>query len=364
MKRVLVIVVATIFGLVQGCMDRGNKDLLVNAENDASGNVSLAFTNPPPEVARVVATLSRSGHDPRILDLVLSDSTQSAAGGFEEVAVGVWQLLVEALDDSNTIRYAGATSVEVRPGQVSHISLHLLPTSGGIEIVVTWGPPPSPTGGLMAYYPFNGNANDVSGNGNNGMVSGATLTADRHGNPNSAYRFDGSNDMISIPSSPSLHPNDQFTIAFWIRLDGAINNWLSIVHKGGPIQPGYSNREYSIYAKRIQPTQYSFYTFSAGDGSGQHEIPSPALTNLNEWVFVATVIDRRNHWMRAYLDGNVGEVPDSYSSFTPNDFPLTIGMEAETGWPDHSPLYGAIDEVRLYNRALTSAEIQALREMR
>ncbi|MBF0574179.1 MAG: hypothetical protein HQK69_10565 [Desulfamplus sp.] len=47
--------------------------------------------------------------------------------------------------------------------------------------------------GLVAYYPFNGNANDESGNGNNGTVDGATMTADRNGNANSAYSFDGVN---------------------------------------------------------------------------------------------------------------------------------------------------------------------------
>jgi hypothetical protein len=45
--------------------------------------------------------------------------------------------------------------------------------------------------GLVAHYPFNGNANDESGNGNNGTVNGATLTTDRFGNMNKAYSFDG-----------------------------------------------------------------------------------------------------------------------------------------------------------------------------
>ena len=48
-----------------------------------------------------------------------------------------------------------------------------------------------PTDGLVAYYPFNGNANDESGNGNHGTVNGATLTTDRDGNENSSYSFDG-----------------------------------------------------------------------------------------------------------------------------------------------------------------------------
>jgi len=53
-----------------------------------------------------------------------------------------------------------------------------------------------PSNGLVAWYPFNGNANDESGNGNNGVVNGATLTADRFGNANGAYSFDGVNSFI------------------------------------------------------------------------------------------------------------------------------------------------------------------------
>jgi len=59
---------------------------------------------------------------------------------------------------------------------------------------------PVPTDGLILYFPFNGNANDESGNGNNGTVYGATLTADRFGSASSAYDFNGVNAYINIPS--------------------------------------------------------------------------------------------------------------------------------------------------------------------
>jgi hypothetical protein len=58
-----------------------------------------------------------------------------------------------------------------------------------------------PTQGLELYYPFNGNANDLSGNGNNGTVAGATLTADRFGVVKSAYSFDGSTSTIDAEIS-------------------------------------------------------------------------------------------------------------------------------------------------------------------
>ncbi len=72
------------------------------------------------------------------------------------------------------------------------------------------------TGEMVAFYPFNGNANDESGYNNNGTVSGAVLTADRWGQPSSAYLFDGINDYIRVPNSSSLNFQNSVTINFWM----------------------------------------------------------------------------------------------------------------------------------------------------
>ena len=68
--------------------------------------------------------------------------------------------------------------------------------------------------GLVACYPFNGNANDQSGNGYNGIVNGATLTSDRFGNPNSAYTFNGINNYIYAPDNPTFRVKS-VTLAGW-----------------------------------------------------------------------------------------------------------------------------------------------------
>src|SRR6185436_5235414 len=65
--------------------------------------------------------------------------------------------------------------------------------------------------GLIAHYPFNGNANDASTNGNNGTVVGAQLTTDRNGNPNQAYLFNGTSDYINV--GQGVKPNFPLTIA-------------------------------------------------------------------------------------------------------------------------------------------------------
>jgi hypothetical protein len=76
-----------------------------------------------------------------------------------------------------------------------------------------------PTNGLVGWWPFNGNANDESGNGNNGTVNGATLTTDRNGNSNTAYSFsDQAIENIDINQSISLNGIQSITISLWCNL--------------------------------------------------------------------------------------------------------------------------------------------------
>src|SRR5258706_6951163 len=72
------------------------------------------------------------------------------------------------------------------------------------------------TNGLVAYYPFNGNADDASGNGNNGTVNGATLVQNRFGNPNAAYCFDGVSNFINFTSVPATQV-DNWSIVAWLK---------------------------------------------------------------------------------------------------------------------------------------------------
>ena len=86
------------------------------------------------------------------------------------------------------------------------------------------------TDGLVAYYPFDGNAIDASGNNNNGTeYSGIEYKLGIKGD---AASFDGVNDYIRVPSYPSLNPVNQLSISFWVKVDGFTNTWSPIVHKG------------------------------------------------------------------------------------------------------------------------------------
>jgi hypothetical protein len=95
-----------------------------------------------------------------------------------------------------------------------------------------------PTNGLVGYWPFNGNANDESGNGNNGTVNGAKLTADRNGVLSGAYSFYNVNDYIDISTNNGKFDNQNYTISFWIR-----SNQTSTSPSGGPnVNPAIISR--------------------------------------------------------------------------------------------------------------------------
>jgi hypothetical protein len=77
------------------------------------------------------------------------------------------------------------------------------------------------TDGLVAYYPFSGNANDVTGNGNNGTAYNATLTTDRFDNTNQAYAFNGTNAYIQVGDLPDLRITNSLTMSAWINPTGS-----------------------------------------------------------------------------------------------------------------------------------------------
>ena len=212
--------------------------------------------------------------------------------------------------------------------------------------------------GLMGYWPLDGNANDLSGNGNHGLVSTPIPTDDRFGNPNSAYLFDGVNDRIVIPSSESLNPVDQLTISFWFQFDKTTANWSPIIFKGGVQRlEDAANLEYAVWLW-LNESPF-FHLASAGDNSFQHALGSNTTLSSEKWFFFTGVIDRRNHVMKVYINGELDRHKhDSYSSFNTNDDQLEFGGTGDSG--TFRPFSGVLDEVRLYNRALSDSEVRQL----
>jgi hypothetical protein len=208
------------------------------------------------------------------------------------------------------------------------------------------------TEGLVAYYPFNANANDESGNGNNGTVSGATLTTGRKGDANGAYSFDGSNDFISVADDPTLDLSSALSISVWIYPEGGLVDGDSIVEKR-------ETDGWGRYAVWTRVTVAPGVQFGGNDGIGPQTDPrviSSATIGLDDWYHIVGTFDGSK--LRIYVDGVPAGEADQTESFTQSDQPLYIGADPLP--PDNKFFQGRIDDLRLYNRALDQSEIDLL----
>lgn len=336
----------------------GNNDL-----DFSVGKISFRFDNAPQEITKIVARLSREGFNDLVLSLIINDSTNSASGLIENVAVGFWHLRVDAFDSLDIKRFTGETGVEILPSETVHAYLELLPTTGSVDIHVTWATNYI-NQGLVLYMPFDRSIVDSSGKGNHGIATNQRYTADPLGNPNSAYLFNGDSNYITIPNHQTLNPNKQITITMWLRVDSIQDNYMDILVKGGPVYGYFANRQYGIYTKQNINHWYPEWK-SAGDGMGQHECDSHNHSyTVGSWNFFAFVVDRINKKMQIYANGVLTtEVYDSYSSFNINRNPLMIGASGENLY-QHAPFRGAMDNLRIYNRALTRSQINQMYNLR
>lgn len=204
--------------------------------------------------------------------------------------------------------------------------------------------------GLIAHYPFNGNANDESGNGHHGTLNGPVLTTDRFGNMNSAFYFDGQNDFISILTSLSDFENQHFTISAWVKWeDGA---WCC--GGGGIFDITSSDEEIDHYALTCHNSNIrSYINYPDPNNKIQHD--TTALTDNNWHHVVATY----NGAVRAlYLDGILLK-SEQYNE----PILFSAGTKAFIGvnLPGGDDYFkGKIDETRIYNRALSCNEINEL----
>ncbi|MFT3907938.1 MAG: LamG domain-containing protein [Ferruginibacter sp.] len=208
--------------------------------------------------------------------------------------------------------------------------------------------------GLMAYYPFNGNAKDMSGNNNDPAFNNAVLTTDHLGHPGSAYHFNGSNNYMKVPNSPSLNMKNQMSIAAWVRPTGwytgpCYNNMLLMKGDEDYYPGNYSLRFSDVYTGCTSPTttEERFNSFDAA-ASG-----SPIL-QLNKWYSVVCTYDGK--MIRTYVNCIARDsVLTRISSFK-NFHDLYIGRMNNDQYPFW--LNGDLDEVRIYNRVLNEDEVK------
>ncbi len=207
--------------------------------------------------------------------------------------------------------------------------------------------------GLVAYYPFNGNANDESGNGNNGTVNGATLTADRFGNENGAYSFDGLDNYIDAGNS-SVFNLDNISINLWYYE-------LSIASQGSAhtmISKSTSMAGQIGYRIETSPDGLNYYVLSR-IGIIQPGAGYIAGTNstLNLWTHIVITKEAGNVIM--YKNGQIVGSNSSLYAQVINNSNLLIGA-VTTGSSISAYFDGKLDDVAIWSRSLSPSEIQQL----
>lgn len=205
------------------------------------------------------------------------------------------------------------------------------------------------TSSLVAYYPFNGNANDESNFGNHGTVNGATLTTDKDGNPDSAYAFDGIDNFIQIPHSSSLDiTGNELTVSMWLYNDNpdASNTWKGISKGGYDLGNGYELL-FTNY-----PTSNGKTSLNIGSGG---YFTSSFNTYSNQWMMLTGTFN--NGVGKVYINGIEQPYTTQGSiSLAASTSDLFIGTRNPANNYDGF-VKGKIDEVRIYASALTDAEV-------
>ncbi len=207
-----------------------------------------------------------------------------------------------------------------------------------------------PSNGLVGWWPFNGNANDESGNGNHGMVNGATLTNDRFGNANMAYSFDGVNDLINVGNPLQLNNAlSSYSQSAWVFFYDTPVSFGSY-----PIVSKRHDNTGNDWATPVFRSSQNFWFFA---DDANYAGPNYAISStiaLGTWKY--SVFVKENDTYKIYLDGvlDVSIVDNHTMNGSSND--LIFG--AQLAWPQF--FKGLIDDIGIWNRALTACEIQDL----
>ncbi len=223
----------------------------------------------------------------------------------------------------------------------------------------TAGLPPSLNNGLVGYWPFCGNANDASGNGNNGIVNGATLTTDRFGAANQSYGFDGVNDNIRVNNNAlfSFLLNSSFTSNVWFKIQTLPNGTKFLISQGdGDAQ--HQNRLWGSYL-----TQNSVNNWFRGNNEPNQVFNTHPSLQVNAWKMVTMVRDF-NSTIKMYIDGQLVDtdvdIAGIASPFTQiRDIYFGALYDAYNAQLT-AFLNGQLDDIGIWNRALSAQEVSQL----
>jgi len=337
--KLFALIFLPIFILLTSCKDEGNP-----IQTPITGTIQGKVTNSTGDSLIAGATVTTSPPT--------SSVTTNSSGEYTISDVSPGQYSVTAIKGGYN---SGTVTISVAAGKTTTANIPL-----NLSSVVT---------GLVAYYPFNNNANDESGNGNNGNLNGVAFTSDRFQNENKACIIsgntgtNGSNIHVGIPDI--IEGLTKFTISIWVK-----ENNLSYYHGESYISFGADSAGATGWTSIGHLDRYgvSSLRFIIMQNNLFNEIYTPFDESwANNWQHYAMVFDGYSCMFKAFHNGNlIGSKSISITSVTTYQNFAAIAKHwfknaGSTGsYLSSSRFNGIIDDIRIFNSALTDQEVQQL----
>ena len=281
------------------------------------------------------ATISGSGWSCTLSNLTCTRSDGLAAGGsYPSVTVTVNVSTSAPASVTNTATVSGGGQTNTGNDSASDVT--------AIASIVSPLPPaPNPGGGLVAAFSFDdgagSTAQDATNYNNDGTISNATWTSGRFGG---ALSFNGTNALVTVPSSTSLRLSAAMTLEAWVKPTTVSAQWRDVIYKG--------NDNYFL-----EGTSDSSGRPAAGASVWSANLFGTSALAVNAWTHLAATYDGAA--MKLYVNGTVVSSGARSGALEASGNPLQIGGDSLFG----QYFAGVIDEVRIYDVALTAAQIQS-----
>ena len=211
--------------------------------------------------------------------------------------------------------------------------------------------------GLLGHWPLDGNFSDISGNARHTSLSNANGSHTRFvkGKILKGLDLDGTDDYLSVGHDSGIDLERTVSFSVWVQLDTIGTGYTPLIYKGGGV--GGGTRTYSLW---IQNSNKYFHGTSADSSSQEQADSANNAISINEWFHTVLLVDRTNGFIRVYKNNalvanNTTRSTDSVTSQNS----LLFGSTQESS-SEYKKIDGQIDDIRLYNRVLTTTEIALL----
>jgi uncharacterized delta-60 repeat protein len=326
-----------------------------SAQLTDAGSYDVVMTNFTGSVTSSVAVVN-VGYAPVVVQQPLSlTNVVGSTANFSCIVTGTLPINLQWVLFGNPLLDATNITLTITNLQPSNIGFYALTATNSFGGAVSSNATINLAGyvfdiwnGLVAYYPFNGNANDVTGNGNNGTNYGAVITTDRFATPNAAYSFNGTSAYIDCGTNIFLGaPFNQFTVSAWFKSSG-VGTIISDYDA-----PSGGDSIFAVSLAMHGASQIETDTRSTGN---DYDVLSTRNSLNNQWHQVVYIMDGLSNLL-VYVDGQLDHATAyiAASNYCSNPH-WRIGANEFTGVINDN-FSGSIDDARIYNRALSSNEV-------